>query len=541
MVLCAAAPAGADHRRGRHRGAVGASRGHAPRHREVGGRPRCTPRRLVRAGGRTPLVDGVLPQAARGKDLEAYHRRVPQRGLDHRVGVREAQGQHDPYRSHGRPHGCRPDGPFEPARSDSVLKYVVAVADPVNERGLEILRAIPEFEVAYAAGKPDQLAQILPRAHALLVRSETKVTEAMLALAPLLRVVGRAGTGVDNVDVDAATRRGIAVLNTPGGNTVSAAEQAVALMLALVRRVPWAAESMRRGEWDRKKFGGIELRDKVLGLVGLGRIGAHVASVARALGMDVLAHDPFLSEDRAREMGVSLCGLDDLLARADVVSLHLPLTAETKNLIDARRLSLMKPSSVLVNTARGGLVDEAALLEAVTAGKLAGAALDVFEQEPLPKESPLRGSDRLILTPHLAASTTEAQERVAVEICRAVKEALLTGVIGGAVNVPGLSSEVVTRAPAVAGPGARGRPPGGAGEPRASRRHRGAVRRDGRGGAQAADAGYGRRRARRHGCRASEHGERAFGCGAAGHQAQPEDQQPRDGVRKDGRRVASRR
>lgn len=325
------------------------------------------------------------------------------------------------------------------------MKYVVAVADPVNERGLELLRAIPEFEVAYAAGKPDQLAQILPRAHVLLVRSETKVTEAMLALAPQLRVVGRAGTGVDNVDVEAATRRGIAVLNTPGGNTVSAAEQAIALMLALVRRVPWAAESMRRGDWDRKRFGGIELRDKVLGLVGLGRIGAHVASVARALGMDVLAHDPFLSEDRARELGVSLCGLDDLLARADVVSLHLPLTSETKNVIDRRRLALMKPSSVLINTARGGLVDEAALLEAVTAGKLAGAALDVFEQEPLPKDSPLRQSDRLILTPHLAASTTEAQERVAVEICRAVKDALLTGVIGGAVNVPGLTSEVVAR------------------------------------------------------------------------------------------------
>ena len=325
------------------------------------------------------------------------------------------------------------------------MKYVVAVADPVNERGLELLRAAPEFEVAYTAGKPDQLALVLPRAHALLVRSETKVTAEILAQAPQLRVVGRAGTGVDNVDVEAATRRGIAVLNTPGGNTVSAAEQAIALLLALVRRVPWAAESMRRGEWDRKKFGGIELRDKVLGLVGLGRIGAHVATVARALGMEVLAHDPFLSAERAREMGVTLLGLDELLARADAVSLHLPLTNETKNVIDRRRLGLMKATSVLVNTARGGLVDEAALLEAVTGGKLAGAALDVFEQEPLPKDSPLRQSDRLILTPHLAASTTEAQERVAVEICRAVKDALLTGVIGGAVNVPGLSSEVVTR------------------------------------------------------------------------------------------------
>ncbi len=325
------------------------------------------------------------------------------------------------------------------------MTHVVAVADPVNERGLEILRATPGFEVAVAAGKPDQLAALLPRADALLVRSETRVTEAMLALAPRLRVVGRAGTGVDNVDVEAATRRGIAVLNTPGGNTVSAAEQAVALLLALVRRVPWAAESMRRGDWDRKRFSGIELRDKVLGLVGLGRIGAHVASVARALGMDVVAHDPFLSEERARELGVTLVGLDDLLARADAVSLHLPLTTETTDLIDRRRLALMKPSAVLVNTARGGLVNETALLEALDAGKLAGAALDVFDTEPLPRESPLRQAERLILTPHLAASTTEAQERVAVEICRAVKEALVTGVIGGAVNVPGLSSEVVAR------------------------------------------------------------------------------------------------
>jgi D-3-phosphoglycerate dehydrogenase len=325
------------------------------------------------------------------------------------------------------------------------LKYLIAVADPVNDRGLELLRAVPDFEVMYAAGKPDQLAQALPRAHALLVRSETKVTAAMLAQAPNLRLVGRAGTGVDNVDVEAATRAGIAVVNTPGGNTVSAAEQAIALMLALVRRVPWAAESMRKGEWDRKRFSGIELSDKVLGLVGLGRIGTHVATVARALGMDVVAHDPHVPAERAKELGIALLPLDQLLARADVVSLHLPLVDETRNLIDRRRLALMKPTAVLVNTARGGLVDEAALLEAVEAGRLAGAALDVFEQEPLPRDSVLRKADRLILTPHLAASTTEAQERVAVEICRLVKDALLSGVIGGAVNVPGLSSELVVR------------------------------------------------------------------------------------------------
>jgi D-3-phosphoglycerate dehydrogenase len=325
------------------------------------------------------------------------------------------------------------------------LTYVIAVADPVNEHGLELLRGTPECEVAYVAGKPDQLSQQLPRAHALLVRSETKVTDAMMAQAPLLRVIGRAGMGVDNIDVEAATRRGIAVMNTPGGNTISAAEHAIALLMALVRRIPWAAESMRRGEWDRKKFGGSELRGKVLGLVGLGRIGSHVATVARALGMEVLAHDPFLSESRAAELGVVLTGLEDLLGRADAISLHLPATEETRNLIDRRRLSLLRKTAVVVNTARGGVVDEAALLEAVEAGNLAGAALDVFEQEPLPKDSPLRASDRIILTPHLAASTTEAQERVSVEICRSVREALLTGVIGDAVNIPGLSAAVVAR------------------------------------------------------------------------------------------------
>jgi D-3-phosphoglycerate dehydrogenase len=325
------------------------------------------------------------------------------------------------------------------------LKYVVVVADPVNEQGLELLRGTPECEVAYVAGKPDQLAQVLPRAHALLVRSETKVTDAMMEQAPGLRVIGRAGMGVDNIDVAAATRRGIAVMNTPGGNTVSAAEHAIALLLALVRRIPWAADSMRRGEWDRKKFGGSELRGKVLGLVGLGRIGSHVATVARALGMNVLAHDPYLSEARAAEIGVTLSGLDELLSRADVVSLHLPATEETRNLIDRRRLALLKKSAVLINTARGGVVDEAALVEAVDGGALAGAALDVFEQEPLSKDSPLRKSDRIIVTPHLAASTTEAQERVSIEICHSVREALLTGVIGDAVNIPGLSASVGQR------------------------------------------------------------------------------------------------
>jgi D-3-phosphoglycerate dehydrogenase len=251
--------------------------------------------------------------------------------------------------------------------------------------------------------------------------------------------------GVDNIDVAAATRRGIAVMNTPGGNTVSAAEHALALLLALVRRVPWAAASMQRGEWDRKRFTGSELRGKKLGLVGLGRIGSHVAGVGRALGMEVLAYDPYLSQTRAKELNVTLAPLDELLSHADAISLHLPATAETRNLIDRRRLALMKKTAVVINTARGGVIDEMALVEAVNAGTIGGAALDVFAEEPLAADSPLRKSDRLILTPHLAASTKEAQERVSVEICRSVREALLDGLLGDAVNVPGLSSAVLNR------------------------------------------------------------------------------------------------
>ncbi|HXV86296.1 MAG TPA: NAD(P)-dependent oxidoreductase, partial [Gemmatimonadales bacterium] len=234
-------------------------------------------------------------------------------------------------------------------------------------------------------------------------------------------------------------------LNTPGGNTISAAEHTVGLLLALVRRIPWADQSMHTGAWDRQKFQGVELSGKTLGVVGVGRIGAHVANVARAFGMGVVGHDPFLSEARAHELQIQLVPLDDLLKRADVVTLHLPLTDETRNLIDRRRLALMKKTAVLINAARGGLVDEAALLEALQAERLAGVALDVFEAEPLPADSPLRKADRVILTPHLAASTAEAQERVGLEICRLVRDALVKGDISGAVNVPGVSGAALSR------------------------------------------------------------------------------------------------
>jgi D-3-phosphoglycerate dehydrogenase len=325
------------------------------------------------------------------------------------------------------------------------MSYVVVVADRVAEAGLRLLREEPGLELASVAGSPERLALELPRAHALLVRSDTQVTAARIDAAQHLMVIGRAGTGVDNIDVETATRRGIAVLTAPGANTVSTAEHTVALLLALVRRIPAAATSMREGRWDRKQFAGSELFGKRLGIVGLGRVGIRVARVARAFGMSVVAYDPYLPRERADEIGAELVSLEDVLASADVVTLHLPLTQDTRHLMSRERLATMKPGAVLVNAARGGLIDDVALLEALDSGPLAAAALDVFDPEPLPPDSPLRRSERILLTPHLAASTAEAQDRVAVEICGYVRDALLTGALRGAVNLPGISSDVLAR------------------------------------------------------------------------------------------------
>jgi D-3-phosphoglycerate dehydrogenase / 2-oxoglutarate reductase len=326
------------------------------------------------------------------------------------------------------------------------MSYCVVVADRIAESGLKLLAGEPGFRVVNVAGKgPEALAQAVKDAQALIVRSETRVTSQIIAQAHELKVIARAGIGVDTIDVAAATRRGIAVLNAPGANTVSAAEHTFALLLALVRRIAWAADSMRRGEWDRKKFEGTELRGKVLGVVGLGRVGGTVAQYGQAFGMSILAYDPYLPPDRADALKVKLVTLDEVLRQADVVTLHVALTDQTRHLINTDRLGLMKPTAVLVNAARGELVDEAALAEAVKSGRIAGAALDVFGQEPLPADSVLRGIDRVILTPHLGASTTEAQERVAVEICRAVRDALVDGDVSGAVNIPGISREVLMR------------------------------------------------------------------------------------------------
>lgn len=322
----------------------------------------------------------------------------------------------------------------------------VVIADRVAASGVELLDRTPGIETVNVAGQGrEALEHALSPAHALVVRSETRVTAELLSRAPHLRLVARAGTGVDTIDVVAATRRGVAVMNTPGANTVSAAEHTLGMLLALVRHIPWAAEAMREGEWDRKRFEGRELRGKTIGIVGLGRIGGHVAQLAKAFGMTVVAHDPFLSAEHAAEMQVRVLPLEQLLATADVITLHVALTDATHHLINAERLRLMKPTALLVNTARGELIDEAALAEAVRERRIAGAAIDVFAVEPLPADSPLRQLDRVILTPHLAASTAEAQERVAQEICLAVRDALLEGDYSSAINVPGVAGDVLRR------------------------------------------------------------------------------------------------
>src|SRR5213080_418105 len=325
------------------------------------------------------------------------------------------------------------------------MTWRVVVADRVAKSGLDLLSNTSDIEVVDVAGKPAELERALAGADALIVRSETRVTADLLTRAPRLRVIARAGTGVDNIDVPAATRRGIAVMNAPGANTVSAAEHAMGLLLGLVRHIHGAAEAMRRGEWDRKRFEGTELRGKTIGVVGMGRIGGHVGQLARAFGMQVVGDHPYLAPERAAELQVKLLPLDQLLRQADVVTLHVAYTEQTHHLINAERLRLMKPGAVLINTARGELVDEGALAEAVREKRIRGAAIDVFAVEPLPADSPLRQLDRVILTPHLAASTAEAQERVSLEVCTAVREALLAGDLSFALNVPGLSGDLLRR------------------------------------------------------------------------------------------------
>ena len=324
--------------------------------------------------------------------------------------------------------------------------FQVLVADDIASDGLAPLRVDGRFQLITRPGlKGDELARAIEEADAVLVRSATKITRESLARAGRLKVIGRAGVGVDTIDVEAATERGIAVLTAPSGNTISAAELTLALLLALVRRIPWADRSMKDGAWDRKSFSGTELYGKTLGLVGAGRIGGEVAKRTRAFGMHVVCFDPYLTSDRAKALDVELVALDDLLRRADVVSLHVPLTESTAGLIGEREIALMRPGSFVVNASRGGVVDESALVQALADGRLGGAALDVYEQEPLPKDHPLRALPNVVLTPHLGASTAEAQQNVAIEIAEAVRAALVDGDLSRAVNAPAVGGEEMRR------------------------------------------------------------------------------------------------
>jgi D-3-phosphoglycerate dehydrogenase len=317
----------------------------------------------------------------------------------------------------------------------------ILVADSVSERAVDILREQESWDVVSLPKKTGaNVAEEIRDADALVVRSATKVTSQLLAKAERLRVIGRAGTGVDNVDLDAATAKGVVVMNTPGGNAVSVAEHTMALLLALARRIPHADALMKQGRWEKKKLEGMELRGKTLGLIGLGQIGSDVARLAKAFEMEIIAYDPYVSSLLAGELDVKLVSLEEVLKSADFISLHASATPETRHLINARTLALAQPGVRIVNCARGDLINEADLLAALECGLVAGAALDVFEVEP-PKDSKLVSHPGVIATPHIAGSTEEAQEIVGIRIAEQVRDFLISGVARNAVNLPAVSPE----------------------------------------------------------------------------------------------------
>lgn len=304
---------------------------------------------------------------------------------------------------------------------------------------------VPSFEVVESKSlKEDELIAKIRGVDALVVRSQTKVSARAMAAADRLKVVGRAGVGVDNVDVEEATRRGIVVMNTPGGNTISTAEHSFSMLMALARHIPQAHASVKAGEWDRKSFQGTEINGKTLGVIGMGRIGTEVARRAIAFGMRVLAYDPYLAMAKARSLQVELFeNLREMLPLCDFLTLHMPLTAETKGILNRETLALCRKGVRIINCARGGLVDEADLVEALRSGQVGGAAFDVFEVEPLPADHPFRSCPQMIMTPHLGASTAEAQESVGIEIAESIRDFLLTGTVRNAVNMPNVDARTM--------------------------------------------------------------------------------------------------
>lgn len=319
----------------------------------------------------------------------------------------------------------------------------ILVSDALSEEGLKILRETEGFEVDVKTGlKPEELKEIINAYDALIVRSATKANKDLIQAATKLKVIGRAGVGLDNVDLPAATERGIVVMNTPAGNTISTCEHTMSMLMALARSIPLANATTKKGEWKRSKFMGIELYKKTLGIVGLGRIGREVASRALSFGMKILAYDPFLSREVAQDLGIEVANLETLFKNADFITVHVPLTDDTKHMISEKEISLMKKNCRLINCARGGIIDEVALIKAIKEGRIAGAALDVFEKEPPDPENELLKLDNVVVSCHLGASTEEAQVNVAIEVAECVRDYLLGKGIRNAANYPSIDAEL---------------------------------------------------------------------------------------------------
>lgn len=320
----------------------------------------------------------------------------------------------------------------------------VLVSDSLASKGIEILkRAGLEVEVKTGL-KPEELKEEIGKYDALIVRSATKVSRDIIDCAKNLKVIGRAGSGVDNIDMGAATKQGIVVMNTPGGNTITTAEHTMALLLAMARQIPQAVASMKQGKWEKERFIGVELYNKTIGIIGLGNIGTQVARMSQGMGMNVIAYDPYLSEEKAKSIGVKMVELGDLIKKSDFITIHTPLTNETRHLINRERIAEMKDGVRIINSARGGIIDENALYDALKSGKVAAAALDVFEKEPAdPSSCPLLELDNIVCTPHLGAVTEEAQENVAVAVAEQIVDYLLSGTIRNAVNFPSVPADIL--------------------------------------------------------------------------------------------------
>jgi D-3-phosphoglycerate dehydrogenase len=322
----------------------------------------------------------------------------------------------------------------------------ILIADRISPIGVDLFKAEDGFEVIEAYGSsPEQILEIVSDVDAIAVRSDTKVNAEVIAAAPNLKVVGRAGVGVDNIDIEAATDRGVIVMNTPTGNTIATAELTFTHMLAGTRPIVQASARMREGGWDRKKFSGSELNGKTLGVLGLGRIGAEVSKRAMAFQMKVLAYDPYLTESRAKSLGIQQASLDEVIENADYITVHMPLTADTKHMLNADAFARMKDGVRIFNCARGGIIDESALVDALESGKVAAAGLDVYEDEPPVEDHPMRGIQNLVLTPHLGASTAEAQENVGIDVAKQMIEALNGGRVENALNMPSVDPQVLEK------------------------------------------------------------------------------------------------